>query len=247
MKKFRADLHIHTVLSPCADLEMSPDRIVQLALESGLDIIAVTDHNSTRQCAMVKEHAKNTSLLVLNGCEINSREDVHALCLFPDDDTRDKFQHFIDQYLPEIPNRPEYHGHQVLVDRKNQITEYLPYYLANPLSIDLESIEKYTHQLNGLFIPAHIDRPFNSLYSQLLFLPHELKVDGMQISKYANEQEVRRQYDIHSDISLITASDAHYVDNIGSAHTSCYLYEPSFTELKWALNHKNGRFVEIEP
>jgi hypothetical protein len=246
MKKFRADLHIHTVLSPCADLEMSPDRIVQLAVQRGLDIIAITDHNCTRQCAMVKEHARGTDLLVVNGCEVNSREEVHVLCLFEDDYTRDEFQIFLDKYLPKTPNRPDYDGHQVLVNRQNRITKNLPWYLGNPLDIDLETIEKYTHQLNGLFIPAHIDRPINSIFSQIGFLPDELKVDGMQISKHVNENDVRNKYDIHQDISLIKASDSHYIDDLGSSHTAFYLYEPTFQELKWALNQQNGRFVKIE-
>lgn len=246
MKKFRADLHVHTVLSPCADLDMSPDRIIGLALERGIDILAVTDHNSTAQCAIVRKQAEGTGLLVVNGCEVNSREEIHAICLFEDDYTSCKFQQFLDHYLPEIPNRPEYHGHQVLVNNKNQITRHLPNYLGSPLRIDIEMIEQYTHQLNGLFIPAHIDRPINSLYSQLGYLPTNLRVDGMQLSKFANEQEIRSRYDIHADVSLITASDAHYVEDIGSAATSFYLYEPTFQEIRWALNQKNGRFVKIE-
>lgn len=246
MKKFRADLHIHTILSPCADLEMSPDRIVQLALERGLDIIAITDHNSTRQCAIVKKQAKGTKLLVINGCEVNSVEEVHALCLFESDCSRNEFQLFIDQYLREIPNQVKYHGHQLLVDEKNQILEELPNYLGNALSIDLETIEKMTHELNGLFIPAHVDRPINSIYSQLGFLPKELKVDGLQISKRSNESTIRNHYDIDADISLIKASDAHYMEDIGSSPTSFYLYEPTFQELRWALIRKNGRFTKIE-
>ena len=246
MKKFRADLHTHTVLSPCADLEMSPDKIVQQALNRRIDILAITDHNSTRQCAMVKKQAKETGLLVVNGCEVNSQEEIHAICLFEDDYTRDKFQLFLNQFLPQIPNRPEYHGHQVLVNQKNQIIEYFPNYLGSPLQIDIATIEQYTHQLNGLFIPAHIDRQINSLYSQLGYLPTELKIDGLQISKFANEQTIRKQYDIHSDVSLITASDAHYVEDVGCSPTSFYLYEPTFQEMRWALNQKNGRFVKIE-
>ncbi len=247
MRKFRADLHVHTVLSPCADLEMSPDKIVKQALKRGIDILAITDHNSTKQCEIVKKHAEGTGLLVVNGCEINSQEEVHAICLFEDDYTRNKFQHFLDHYLPTIPNRPEYHGHQVLVDRNNQITEYYPNYLGNPLMIDLETIEKFTHHINGLFIPAHIDRPINSLYSQFGYLATDLKVDGMQLSKYADETSIRNQYDIHSDISLISASDAHYLEDVGSSATSFYLFEPTFNEIRWALNQKNGRFVKIEP
>ena len=246
MKKYQADLHIHTVLSPCADLEMSPDQIVQVALKRGLDIIAITDHNSTRQCDMVRKHAKGTSLLVINGCEVNSMEEVHALCLFEDDYSRDEFQYFVDQYLPDIPNHTSYHGHQLLVDEENQILEELPFYLGNALFIDLETIERKTHELNGIFLPAHVDRPINSLYSQLGFLPKELNVDGLQISKRSNESMIRTHYDIDGEISLIKASDAHYIEDIGSVATSFYMYEPSFKELRWALHKKNGRYTKIE-
>jgi len=246
MKAYRADLHIHSILSPCADLDMSPDRIVQFAIERGLDMIAVTDHNSTRQCAMVKKHAEGTNLLVINGCEVNSREEVHVLCLFEDDYSRDQFQHFLDNCLPEIPNRPDHDGHQLVVDHQNNITEEFPNHLTNPLTADLETIEKEVHRLNGILIPAHVDRPIASIYSQLGFLPTELKIDGLQISKHVAESEVRDHFDIPKEVTLIKASDAHYTEDIGSGVTSFYLYEKTFQELKWALNQKNGRQVIIE-
>lgn len=246
MKKYRADLHLHTVLSPCADLEMSPDQIVRLAKKRGIDIIAITDHNSTRQCDMVRKVAEGSGLMVINGCEVNSREEVHALCLFEDDYTRNEFQEFLDHYLPKLPNQPEYSGYQILVDENNGITEEIPFFLGNGLDVGLEEIEKFTHQLNGLFIPAHIDRPINSIFSQLGFLPHELHVDALQISRQSDEAHIRRLYDIHDDITLIKASDAHYPEDIGSACSVFFLNEPTFQEIRWALNQKNGRSVKIE-
>lgn len=246
MKKFRADLHLHTVLSPCADLEMSPDQIVARAIRQGLDIIAVTDHNSTRQCSVVRKIAEQAGLVVINGCEVNSREEVHAICLFEDDYSRNEFQHFLDHYLPPIPNKPEYLGYQVVVDEQNNILEQLPYYLGNGLDVSLDVIEQYTHELNGLFIPAHIDRPINSIFSQLGFLPNDLNVDALQISKRTQEADIRKQYDIHREVTLIKASDAHYPEDIGSAYTVFYLNQPDFREIRWALQQKNGRMAKIE-
>ncbi|WP_423128855.1 PHP domain-containing protein [Gaoshiqia sp. Z1-71] len=246
MRKFRADLHLHTVLSPCADPGMSPDQLIDLAIRKGMDIIAVTDHNSTRQCRIVREMAQDSGLLVLNGCEVNSREDVHAICLFEDDYSRNEFQKFLDHSLPEIPNRPDYFGYQVLVDEQNNVTEEIPFYLGNGLNAELELIAGFTHELNGLFIPAHVDRPINSIFSQLGFLPKELHVDALQISKYANETQVRKLYDIPAEISIIKASDAHYPEDIGSACTVFKLNEPTFKEISWALHKKNGRSLTIE-
>lgn len=246
IRKFRADLHLHTVLSPCADLAMSPDQLLAIAKQRNLDIIAITDHNSTKQCKVVREMATDFGIVVLNGCEVNSREEVHALCLFEDDHSKDEFQAFIDQYLPNIPNRPDYFGYQVVVDRDNMIVEEVPWYLGSALQVSLEEIADYTHQLNGIFIPAHIDRPMNSLFSQLGFLPKELKIDALQISKQAGEGSVRRLYDIHQDITLIKASDAHYPEDIGTACSIFELAEPTFEEIRWALHRKNGRSVKIE-
>ena len=246
MKKFRADLHIHTVLSPCADLNMSPDQIIQLAKKKKLDIIAITDHNSTLQCEIVRKMAEDSGLVVLNGCEVNSSEEVHALCLFEDDYSRDEFQKFLDDHLPHILNKPDYSGYQVLVDKHNNILDELPLYLGNPLHANLELIEKYTHQLNGLFIPAHIDRPINSIFSQLGFLPKEMNIDALQISFHADESKIRKLYDIPKDINIITSSDAHYPQDVGSAWCVFNLNEPTFQEIRWAFQKKNGRSVKIE-
>lgn len=246
MRKFRADLHVHTVLSPCADLGMSPDEIIAAAQREKLDLIAVTDHNSTKQCRVVRDLAAGTGITVLNGCEVNSREEVHALCLFEDDHSTNEFQRFIDQYLPHIPNRPDYFGYQVVVDRQNRIVEEVPWYLGNGLQVGIEAIADQVHRLHGLFIPAHIDRPINSLYSQLGFMPPELRVDAMQISRRSNELEIRGQLDIPPDITLIKASDAHYLSDIGSACSVFELAELNFEEIRMALQQKNGRSVKIE-
>ncbi|MFV0376966.1 MAG: PHP domain-containing protein [Mangrovibacterium sp.] len=246
IRRFRADLHLHTVLSPCADLGMSPDQIIAVAQERKLDLIAITDHNSTKQCRVVRELAAGTGITVLNGCEVNSREEVHALCLFEDDHSTHEFQQFIDQHLLQIPNRPDYFGYQVVVDRNNQITEEVPWYLGNGLTVGIDEIADFVHRLHGLFIPAHIDRPINSLYSQLGFLPTELRVDAMQISRRSSEQQVRAQFDIHPEICLIKASDAHYLDDIGTACTVFEMAGTSFDEIRMALLQKNGRSVKIE-
>ncbi|MGQ8338697.1 PHP domain-containing protein [Sunxiuqinia sp. A32] len=246
MKKFRADLHIHTVLSPCADLEMSPDQIISRALEMELNIIAITDHNSTKQCAIVKKMAEGTDLFVINGCEVNSSEEIHAICLFEDDYTRNKFQLFLDKHLPHVPNHRTYYNQQVVVDEENRIVEEIENYLATTLDVGIEVIEKTVHELNGLFIPAHIDRPINSIYSQLGFIPIDLQIDALQITKQANEKYTRVKYDIHEEVSLIKASDAHYIEDFGSGYSTFSINELTFQEIKWALLQKNGRSVNID-
>ena len=116
MKKFRADLHVHTVLSPCAEVEMIPPLIVQEALERGIHLIAITDHNATGNIRAVMEAAQGTDLTVLPGMELQTREEVHLLCLFETIEQAETWQKVVDSILPDRSNNPEFFGEQFIVD-----------------------------------------------------------------------------------------------------------------------------------
>lgn len=245
MRTFRTDLHIHTVLSPCGGLEMSPVNIVSLASNRGLDIIGITDHNSTRHCEQVWRLARKTNLTVLPGCEMTSREEVHCLGLFEDFDAMRIFQQFIDDKLILVPHNPKIFGYQVIVDANENILEELDYYLGASINASVEEIEQKVHELDGIFIPAHVDRPRNSIFSQLAFLPPQLQVDALQISKLADEKSVRSKYRIAPEISIVRFSDAHFPDDLGKTYTAFEMESTSFTEIKKALKREDGRGVRI--
>jgi len=245
MKLFRTDLHIHTVLSPCGDLEMSPVNIVSTAIRHGLDIIGITDHNSTKQCETVWKLGQNLGLIVIPGCEITSREEVHCLAFFADFDALAVFQEFLDRHLTMIPNNTNVFGYQVVVDENEQILEEIEHYLGASLDMSIEEIEQKVHDLSGIFIPAHIDRPRNSLFSQLGFIPPELKVDALQISKLADEKAIREKYKIKPEITLVKFSDAHYPGDLGKTFTLFEMENPTFNELRKALLGEDGRRVHI--
>src|SRR5512141_848639 len=120
MKQFRADLHVHTVLSPCADVEMIPPLIVQRALENNIDLIAITDHNASANVRAVQKAAGSTDLIVLAGMEVQSREDVHLLTLFETLDALEAWQEQVDNALPNLPNDPDYFGEQFIVDETGE-------------------------------------------------------------------------------------------------------------------------------
>ncbi|MBA4408773.1 MAG: PHP domain-containing protein [Bacteroidota bacterium] len=241
MKSFRTDLHIHTVLSPCSDLEMSPARIVSLARRQGLEIIGITDHNSTKQCEMVWKLGQKSGLAVIPGCEITSREEVHSLALFSDFDALAVFQNFLDQHLTVILNNPDLFGYQVLVDENGNILEEQVNYLGASLDVSIEEVEQKVHELSGIFIPAHIDRSRNSIFSQLGFIPPELKVDALQISKLAQEKTIRENYRISPEITLVKFSDAHYPGDLGKTFTLFEIESPTFGELRKAMYNEDGR------
>lgn len=245
MLKVRADLHIHTVLSPCADLEMSPKNIVAKAREANLDIIGITDHNSTRNAKLVKKLAEKEGIFVLCGAEVTTKEEVHCLAFFEHAYQLDEFQKFLEENITKIPNPDGHFGYQPVLDEKENITEMIPYYLTSAIKKGISALQEKVYELDGIFIPAHVNRPLNGLFSHLGFIPKNLKFDAMGIGGKTSENHVRKHYVIEDKISLLYNSDAHVLDQIGSAFSVFNIKDVNFKEVKMALNQQNNRFVEI--
>jgi PHP family Zn ribbon phosphoesterase len=246
MKSFRADLHIHTVLSPCGDLEMSPVNIVSEAALKGLDIIGITDHNTTRHCGLITRLAAEKGIFVMQGAEVTTKEEVHCLAFFENTDALLTFQMFLDENLPEVKNNPEIFGYQVQVDEDEKIVYEEKRLLINAISKSFEETEAFIHNLNGLFIPAHLNRPKNSIYSQLGFLPDKLNADAVEISRATTVEQFIGEHPEVKSFSVIRNSDAHYREDIGSAFTLFDIEEASYSEIKQALKKENGRKIIIE-
>ena len=177
MKEFRVDLHLHTCLSPCGSLEMSPRQIVETALEQGLDAIAVTDHNSTLQCLEIQALGEEYGLVVFAGAEVTTREEAHCVALFADNQARAAFQKYLEEHLPTVPNDPERFGDQVWVNGRNEIVGEAPYLLISALDRSVGQIAAVVRRSGGLFIAAHVERPSFSLISQLGFIDPSLPLD----------------------------------------------------------------------
>jgi len=158
MATFRAELHVHTVLSPCADVEMIPPLIVQTALEKNIDMIAITDHNSTKNVEAVYRAAETTPLVIIPGVEIQTKEEVHSICLFPDLGTLRDFQTILDQTLPDAPNKADFFGEQYIIDETGDFIAYETRLLMNSLELSLTEAFQEVEKRNGLIFPAHIDR-----------------------------------------------------------------------------------------
>jgi PHP family Zn ribbon phosphoesterase len=246
MNKYRADLHIHTVLSPCGDLEMSPANIITKALEKGLDIIGITDHNTTRHCKLIRKLAEPAGIFVLMGAEVTTREEVHCLTFFENDDQLSEFQLYLEKHLPPIPNNTEKFGYQVVVDEDEQIIDEIEFLLLTALDQSIEQIEHKVHSLGGIFIPAHIDRPSYSIISQLGFIPADLMIDGIEISAHCKIQSVVPLLGKQSERTIIRNSDAHYVETIGKAFSTFEMEHRTFNEVIKALHGILGRKVIIE-
>ncbi len=243
MNIYRADIHIHTVLSPCGDLEMSPRNIVAEALVKGLDIIGITDHNTTRHCKIVSQLAEKEGIYVLLGAEVTTKEEVHCLVFFENTDTLNILQEFLDENLPDIKNNPLFFGDQVQIDEEENIVYTEERLLTNAINVSIGELEIFVRNHDGLFIPAHIDRMKNSIYSQLGFLPAGLKADALEISRRSTPKIFSAAHPEINAFPLVTNSDSHVPEHIGTAFSNFFLDSPCFSEIKMAFKGDNNRRV----
>ncbi len=214
MKLF-CDLHIHSCLSPCGDMLMTPNNIVGMAFIKQLDAIAVCDHNACGKLPAIKAGADMMGVLLLPGMELTTREEAHMLCYFPDVESCMAFGKFVHEHLPPIPNRPEFFGRQVIMNEEDEETGEEEKLLISALDLGFEESEPAFPQHGGLCVPAHINRGSNGVLNALGFLPADATYDAIEVSDAVAMPPV----DL-SGYRLLRSSDAHYLENI---------LEPSFT------------------
>lgn len=206
-----ADLHNHSCLSPCASLEMSPVLIAQTAAAKGIGLIALTDHNSARNCPAFRDACRRYDLIPLFGMEVTTIEECHVLALFDNLDAAMEMNRWTAAVQPRTPLNLDYYSDQPVVDADDNIIELLPYFLGQAVAHSIEAVGRQTHQLGGLFIPSHINRQAFSVESQLGFLPPG-DYDAIEVLP-GTVDAYRQRY---PDLPVITASDAHCPEQIGT-------------------------------
>jgi PHP family Zn ribbon phosphoesterase len=222
---------------------MSPHNIVERALARGLDMIAVTDHNSGRQCRVVQKAGADRGLAVLCGVEINTREEVHCLAYFSSLDQLDDFDRFLYRRLADIANQPEKFGYQAVVDKQERIIDQPEKLLISAVDLSVGEVEKQVHELGGLFVPAHIDRMRNGIIAQLGFVPPDLSCDALEISRHTSREAMIAKHPYLKDYPFVQSSDAHYIGDIGAAHSVFQITAPGLSELAMAMEGLNGRKI----
>jgi PHP family Zn ribbon phosphoesterase len=246
MQQYKADLHIHTALSPCADLSMSPAAIVQTAKERGLHLIGIADHNSTLNALVVKRLAEKEGIAVLTGVEVTTAEEVHCLAFFEREQQLLDFQQYLEEKILRIANPNGQLGDQPVVDTEENIVAMIPYWLTAALQSGISAIQQQVSALNGMFIPAHINRPANGLFAQLGFIPPDLQFDALEFTGRTTAQAVRAAYQLNPELTLISNSDAHFPEQIGAGHSVFSMNDCSFAEIHKALRQQEGRSVHTK-
>jgi hypothetical protein len=244
METFVAELHVHTVLSPCAEVEMLPPLIVREALERGIGLIAVTDHNASANVRAVQKAAAGARLSVLPGMEVQTREEVHVLCLFDTCAQLDAWQAMVEAYLPAMENNVEFFGEQFVVDEAGEFVRRENRLLLTSANLSLRETVMGVTGLGGLAIPAHVDRKANGLLANLGLIPTDVKLEALEISRHVPAAQASSQFPQLRGFPLVQGGDAHRLDEFLGANVF-HIAAPTIAELRLALAGRNGRSAQI--
>ncbi len=214
MIRLAYDFHIHSGLSPCADEDMTPANIVGMATIKGLDVIALTDHNSCKNCQAIMHWAKQYGVMVLPGMELTTLEEVHVLCLFSELEKAMAFDQYVYAHLNKCSNMPEIFGSQWIYNEKDEVEAVEERLLIQSTDIRFDQVYGLVNQYDGVMIPAHIDKKANSLLYNLGFVPETSKFRSIEIS---NREEQKKTIEAHrylAECLVLYDSDAHYLTDI---------------------------------
>ena len=245
MKTYQAELHIHTVLSPCAGIEMIPPLIVQQAIQSGLNLIAITDHNASENVPAVIAAAKGEDLTVLPGMELQTEEEIHSICLFDTYEQLQGLQAVVDRTLPPIPNNTEFFGEQFIVDETGDFIRRKEELLINSARLSLEEAFKVVTDLGGLLIPAHVNREAFGLIYHLGFIPTDLDLQAVEISRHITPEKATLTYPQLTNYRLIQSGDVHYLSDFLGVN-QFFIEEPTISELIKAFKGLDGRRFRLD-
>jgi PHP family Zn ribbon phosphoesterase len=221
---------------------MSPREVVSAALQKGLDLIGVCDHNSAENALAVKKAGLRNGLMVLCGMEVATSEEAHILVFFDDEDDLLKFQDFIYRHLPGV-NDAHAFGQQVIADDEDGVTGFCDRLLIGATSLPAAEVVKAARAANNesLVIAAHVDRESFSIIGQLGFVPPHLALDAVEISEHMTVAEAEDRFPDCRKSPVITSSDAHFPRDIGKRITCFTIEDGTVAEIKKALAGRDGR------
>lgn len=221
------DLHIHSCLSPCGDNDMTPANIVQMSALKGLDVIAITDHNSCKNSKAVAVMAKQFGITALYGMELCTQEEVHVICLFTTVDAAMDFDSFVSKKIIPIKNNVNIFGNQHIYNEYDEILGEEEILLISATTIPFDDVYSLVNQYEGIMIPAHIDKNSNSLISNLGFVPEDAKFRTVELKEMRNLHELQFKNPYLNQCKIISNSDAHYLEHINEPVNYLYAEENS--------------------
>lgn len=214
MNKYYYDMHIHSCLSPCGDNDMTPNNIASMGTLNGLNVMALTDHNTSKNCPAFVKAAKRQGIIPICGMELTTAEDIHIVCLFPTLEAAMQFDDYVDSRRIKIVNKPNIFGEQLIMDENDEIIANEEHLLINATGITVEEVPAIVKEYGGICYPAHIDREANGIIAALGDFPAN---SGFTLAEFAdgdNIEAYREKYSEVRDKKIVVSSDAHYLWNI---------------------------------
>lgn len=208
------DLHIHSCLSPCGDDDMTPANIVGMAAVKGLDVIALTDHNTCKNCPAALIHGMNYGITVIPGMELCTSEEVHVICLFPTLADALAFDAYVYEHLLPIPNRETIFGKQQVMNEFDEVIANVTNLLISATDISFDHVVSLTAAYNGIAYPAHIEKSSTSLLSNLGFIPPDSTFRCAELQHFSHLHQLQKQHPYLNTCQILCSSDAHYLEDI---------------------------------
>lgn len=233
--KIYYDFHIHSCLSPCGDGDMTPNNIVNMAVLSGLNVIALTDHNTCANCPAAAEVAQAAGITFVPGMELCTAEEAHVVCLFPTVQAALAFEAAVAPTLPPVKNRPDIFGEQIICNAEDEPVGTQEILLTTASAISVDNVCGMARSFGGTAFPAHIDRPSYSVTAALGDLP-PLGFAAVEITHKGDIPALKERYPEIGNKPLLLNSDAHYLEDIREAGAWLELPENTPAAIIAALN-----------
>ena len=224
--KYSYDLHVHSCLSPCADNDNTPNNIVGMAHLSGIKIVALTDHNSAKNCPAFFKAAERYGIVPIAGMELTTSEDIHVVCLFEELENAMRFDEFIAAKRVLIKNRTDIFGEQLMLDENDEVIGSEEHLLSNATLISLDEAPEIVKDFGGICFPAHIDRDANGIVAILGTVPPTPGFSCVEMRDAEKITEYKEKYNL-SDKLIIVSSDSHYLTDIDETNNFFELDTPS--------------------
>lgn len=213
MNKYFYDLHTHSCLSPCADDDNTPNNIAGMASLNNINILALTDHNSCKNCPAFFTAAKRYGIIPIAGMELTTAEDIHLVCLFEELDAALCFDEALTPYRNLFKNRVDIYGEQMIMDGEDNVIGVEENFLSIATKLDITSAARFVKEHGGICYPAHIDREANGIISILGSLPNSPVFNCVEFHNSANCEEYTKKYSLEKK-KIIISSDAHYLTDL---------------------------------
>ena len=225
MNSYRYDLHLHSCLSPCGDMDMTPNNLVNMAALLGCDIIALTDHNTCRNTPAAVKVGQATDVLVIPGMELCTAEEAHVVCLFETVEDALAFDKYVCAHIPKVPNRPEIFGEQWILNEDDEKIGEISELLITATDISINDVQALVKKFNGVAFPAHVDKDAYSVTASLGAIPPEAQFSAAELSLTADAAQQRLLHPELESMMLLRSSDAHYLHLMPEEHQTVELPE----------------------